>query len=103
MVCILGGELVLLYLSYKLSCERELLSVENQHKFFTAVTVKVAVIWDVMPCGLVGAYRHFRVTECLYYHMTLMLEAVVSSETSVHIYQTIWHHIPEDVYSLYEI
>jgi hypothetical protein len=39
-VCILQGELVLLYLSYKLCLVRKPLSVENQHEVLTAVTVK---------------------------------------------------------------
>jgi len=35
-----------------------------------------SVFWDLTPCSLV--------------------EATDSSETSPHIYQTIWHHAPED-------
>jgi hypothetical protein len=47
---------------------------------FRAVTVKINVTWDVMLCSLVS---------------TLKIEAARFSETTINVYQTTRHHIPE--------
>jgi hypothetical protein len=49
-----------------------------------AVNLKLAVFWDV--------YWHFRVA---YASISLMMEAVSTSEMLVNIYQTTWRNIPE--------
>jgi hypothetical protein len=56
-------------------------------------------LWGLIPCSLVDAnqcfgrtcYLHFRIeVEELFY---LKMEAADSSESSVHIYKTTWHHV----------
>jgi hypothetical protein len=51
--------------------------------------MKMAVSWDVAPCGLVDTDQRFR-------GLLMMTDAVSSSETSVNIYQTTRCDIPED-------
>jgi hypothetical protein len=54
-------------------------------------SMKIAVVWDVAPCSLVDTDWHFRGVI-----ITLIMEAVSSSETSLSIYQTTWCNTPED-------
>jgi hypothetical protein len=49
-----------------------------------AVTMKMAVFWVVVPCGLIA----------------LMMEAVQTSETLINSYQSAWHYNPEDSHLL---
>jgi hypothetical protein len=46
----------------------------------------VNAFWDVMPCNLVGMYRHFCGTYCPYL-ITLRMEAAGSSKILVPTYQ----------------
>jgi hypothetical protein len=48
----------------------------------TVMSMNMVVFWDVVPCSLV--------------YIALMMEAVISSEMSVGIYQTKQCNIPED-------
>jgi hypothetical protein len=69
--------------------------------------MKSTSLWDVTPCGPVEFQRCFRVswylklrpaflpTNFLAYSLTLKLEIVCSSETSVNLCQTTRRHIPE--------
>jgi hypothetical protein len=59
----------------------------------TAVSTKMAVFWVVAPCSLVDVYQRFRGPCCL---ITLMMEAVRTSETMVNFYQTTRRYNPED-------
>jgi hypothetical protein len=52
------------------------------------------VLWDVAPCNLVEIYRRFRGVAAL------MMEAASTAETSVNLYQTTRHYIPEDIFIL---
>jgi hypothetical protein len=36
-------------------------------QFLTAVSLKMAVFWDVAPCSLVEVYRRFRGAYCLHH------------------------------------
>jgi hypothetical protein len=60
----------------------------------------MAVFCDVAPCSLVDNDRHFRGASCLIVRVrvTLMMEAVSSSEILVIIYQTTRCDIPEDTH-----
>jgi hypothetical protein len=42
------------------------------------LNLKIAIVWDVMPCNLVHKYRLFE-------------------ETLIYIHQAAWHHIPQDI------
>jgi hypothetical protein len=70
-----------------------------------AMSMKMAVFWDVAPCSLVGlSYVSEELTASIIRVMrvmrvmiiTLMMKAVSSSEMPLNIYQTMWHNIPED-------
>jgi hypothetical protein len=58
-----------------------------RYEVLTATGMKKAIFWDVAPCSLVDTDRHF---------ITLKMEAVSSSETSINIYQTAQCYIPQD-------
>jgi hypothetical protein len=64
----------------------------------TATSMKMAVFWDVAPCSLVDTDRRFRGAYCLHHQglITLMMDAVSSSETLVNIYQTTRSNFSED-------
>jgi hypothetical protein len=77
--------------------------------------MKMVVLWDVALCSLVEVYRLFRGTCCLHHlgdslnsHLhtssivfhkaiTLMMEAINTSETSVNFYQITRRNNPEEV------
>ena len=54
--------------------------------------MKIAVLWDVMPCSLM--YIDF-------YISLLKMETDYPHETSVHIYKNTQHHIKQDVILVY--
>jgi hypothetical protein len=56
----------------------------------------MTVLWDVAPCSLVDIYRRFRGVYCLHHQGDLMMEAVITSETSIIFYETTRRNIPED-------
>jgi hypothetical protein len=60
------------------------------------------VVWDVEPCSLIGVDRRFRSEYCLRRHsfIALMIEAVRTSETSVHSIETTRRYIEEDSYCI---
>lgn len=51
---------------------------------------KIQVFWDLMPCWLVSIYRRFGVV----FH--LQLQGLTVSQTLLTIYQSTWHHIPQE-------
>jgi hypothetical protein len=53
----------------------------------------MAVFWDVAPCSVVDTNQHFGDTSSII--ITLIAEAVSSSETFAHIYQTTRNNMPE--------
>jgi hypothetical protein len=53
----------------------------------------VVVFWDVALCGLLDIDQHFRGAYCL---ITLMMDAINSSEVLISIDQTTQGNIPED-------
>jgi hypothetical protein len=55
--------------------------------------IKTIIFWDVSPFSLVEVYRRFRVACCLHHQGD---EAANTSETSVNLYETTRHNIPED-------
>jgi hypothetical protein len=50
-------------------------------------SLKLAALWDVVPCSLVDTDRHFT---------SHMMEAVSISKTSGNVYQTARRKIPQD-------
>jgi hypothetical protein len=54
--------------------------------------MKNAICWNVTPYSLKEAYRHFGRTYCL----ICRVKAVCCSETSVNLYQSTRHQIPDD-------
>jgi hypothetical protein len=67
-------------------------------QILTAVSMKVTVFWDVVPCSPV---KFTDVSEVLAASImkviiALMKEAGSTSEMSVNFYQTTWCNIPED-------
>jgi hypothetical protein len=55
--------------------------LQVRFQILTAASIKMTVFWDVVPYSLV---------------VTLMIEAVSTSKTSVNFYQTTQRIIPED-------
>jgi hypothetical protein len=55
----------------------------------------MAVFWDVAPCSVVDTDVSKKLTASII-RVMMMMEAANSSETSVNIYKTTWHNIPED-------
>jgi hypothetical protein len=54
----------------------------------------------ISPCSLVGVHQHFRGVYCLHRQgdesmITLTMEAVLTSETSVYSSKATWRYIPE--------
>jgi hypothetical protein len=65
-----------------------------------ATRTKLRAFWDIAPCSLVGVDRLFRGAYCLhrqgdYGFITMMMEAVRTSETSVYFNETTRRYIPE--------
>jgi hypothetical protein len=58
--------------------------------------MKMTVFWDVAPCSLVEVYQRFG-GACF---LTLMMEAVSTSETLVNFYLTTQRNNPEDSHLL---
>jgi hypothetical protein len=59
----------------------------------------MAVFWDATMCTMVDKDQQFRGAHYLHHQcnlISLMMEAVSSSETLVNIYQTIQYNNPED-------
>jgi hypothetical protein len=52
-----------------------------QRRRKNSYNIKMAVFWDVAPCGLAEVYWHFS-----------------TSETWINCYQVTWHNISEDIY-----
>jgi hypothetical protein len=68
--------------------------IKYRFQVLTAASMKMAVCWDVVPCGLVEFYRRFRgVARSI---IALIMESASTSETSLNFYQTTRHNIPED-------
>jgi hypothetical protein len=79
---------------------------------FTAVVMKSIIFWDMMPCSPLSYNRRFGGTYRLHLQgllatcllagfaelisLTLKMEAICSSETSVVTQRTTRRHIPED-------
>jgi hypothetical protein len=57
--------------------------------------MKMAVFWFVAPRNLVEVYERFRDTWC-FHHGSLMMEAAISSETSVNFNQSTRRNNPEN-------
>jgi hypothetical protein len=67
------------------------LLVTVKFQVLNAVNLKVAALWVVAPCCLVGVYCNFRGTDCLHHqgdNEAPKMETVSTSETSVNFYQT---------------
>jgi hypothetical protein len=60
----------------------------------------MAVFWDV-AWKMVDIVRRFRGAYCNYLHITLMIDAINSSETSVSTYQSTQCDIPEEIRLIY--
>jgi hypothetical protein len=57
----------------------------------------MTVFQDIVPFGLAETNQHFIVAYCPHHQGDdLMMEAVSISETSVNLFQTTWHNIPEE-------
>jgi hypothetical protein len=70
------------------------LNVSGEYKtgVFTAVTVKTSALCEVASCIFVtGWLTYFSETRA-----TLQVEAARSFETSIHVSETTWRHIPKD-------
>jgi hypothetical protein len=55
--------------------------------------LKFRVFWDVEPCSHIKVERRFILSTA--FIITLMMEALLTSETSVN-FVTTWHYIPKD-------
>jgi hypothetical protein len=88
--CISGGGKCVSYLN--INWQSHWLFYPNICKLITCYTTfKMAVFWDVALCSLVHINQCFRGAYCLHhYTITLIMEAVSSSETLASIYQTAW-------------
>jgi hypothetical protein len=51
-------------------------------------------LWDIAPCNIGVDASEIR-TDTIFMMITLMMEAVHTSETSVYFNETIWRYIPE--------
>jgi hypothetical protein len=60
-----------------------------------AVTVKIAVFWDLAPHISIDKYEDFGATSCLHLQGNLQMVAASSSKIPVCIYQIILCHTPE--------
>jgi hypothetical protein len=58
-----------------------------------AVSMKFRVFWDVVLCNHIEVEVHIA---SIIRVITLVMEAVRTSETLVHFNMTTWHYIPED-------
>jgi hypothetical protein len=69
-----------------------------QSLYWLLVTIfsklKCRVFWDVEPCSHIKVERRFILSTA--FIITLIMEAVRSSETSVNVNVTTWHYIPKD-------
>jgi len=63
------------------------------------VTKKIYVFYDIMLCGLVQRYWHFRGTCCPHLICRKQRQMVPPKPHSV--YQIQWYHIPEDSNSMH--
>jgi hypothetical protein len=61
---------------------------------FWQLSMKFIVFWDVVPCSHIEVDRHTEIHTTSIF--SLMMEAVHTSETSVHFNVTTWCYIPED-------
>jgi hypothetical protein len=93
-----GGELALVQeeTGYWNICWTETGNSYMRFQVITAVSVKFRVFWDVAPCSHVQVYQRFRNAYYLHLQYTLMMEAVCTSEMSVHLNVITWLYIPED-------
>jgi hypothetical protein len=72
-----------------------LITVQTTYSRFQvlmAVGMKMTAFWDITPCSLVEVDRRFRGVYC---PVRVMMEAALTSETSVYFNKTARHHIPE--------
>jgi hypothetical protein len=68
----------------------------NKHEFEVVTVVKVKVVWDVKPCGVVDRYHCFGGICALHLYTAQEVEAADSYETFMPTYQTTRNHIPDD-------
>jgi hypothetical protein len=61
--------------------------------FHATALLKMTVFWNVAPCSLIETDISEVLTASI---ITLMMEAVSTSEMSVNFYKTTWRNIPED-------
>jgi hypothetical protein len=54
--------------------------------------IRIAVIWIMMPCSLVGGYQHFR--RMFFLHL-LKIGFICSPEVLVRTHNTTQHHNPD--------
>jgi hypothetical protein len=59
-----------------------------------AARMDMTVFWEVAPCRLVEVYRRF--SGAYYRAITLIMEAVSTSETTENFYETVRRNNPED-------
>jgi hypothetical protein len=72
---------------------------ETEKKTETMFEALTAVNLNILRYDVVQSDNNlpmFAVVSCLSYCSTLKVEAVYSSETSVNLYQTTFHHVPEN-------
>jgi hypothetical protein len=69
-------------------------------QILTVTSMKMTAFWDIAPCNLTEVDRRFRDVYCPIV-MTLIMEAVRTSETSVYFKETTRRCIPEDCYLQY--
>jgi hypothetical protein len=74
----------------------DIVPLVNLQKQCVYTKMKFRVFWDIALCSIIGMDRRFRGAYFLHHQGDKYMEAVRTSETSVHSNETTRRYIPED-------